>query len=246
MQEEIIIPKGAKRTLRDIFQLFVRDELIRPVMNKPFLRNGKVYATNTLSLIFIDEKDCDFDYFNEYQEDSPVVENVIPAPNTSVFLNMPFTEFERFRTEDELKGFGKDVSCTSCDGEGVVAWEFEDWEKEFDCPKCDGNGLQEKKQYRKTGNKTFSRSATVRLLNASFSISNFYNLAIVQNMNNEPVELIFQGEHNKGFLFKIGIFTILMMPVIEHEELDETDILRIYPEVEDTNFDLRLGQVIIS
>ncbi len=241
MQEETNV---AKPTLKDIFELFVRNELIHPVWNKPFCRNGKVYATDGKSLIMIDEKDCDFDYFNEFQDDAPIVENVIPEPNTSIFLNMPFSEFELFRNEDELKAFGENISCDTCDGDGVVEWEFEHWTKEFTCPKCDGDGLQEKVQYRKTGKKTFSLSAKVRLLNAMFSMINFYRLVQVQRMIGEPVELIFQGQHNTGFLFKIGICTILMMPIMRYESDDEKDILTIYPDVEHIDDDRRVYSTI--
>ncbi len=212
--------------LGDVFSMFVSKDYLRPAMCKPFVQNGKVYATDATMVIFIDEKDCDFEVKNEYQEKAPNVEAIVPIPNTSKIIYVQQSDFDKFKTEDELEYTGEEINCETCNGEGVVEWEFEHYTKDFDCPKCDGTGYKEEKQQRKTGNKIFG-VCRVKVGETYFDMKRFYKLIQVQKVIGGDIELIYSEKPNTIHSFKIGKCTILIMPCPIDDENDCDGVLNI-------------------
>lgn len=219
-------PTIGNTLLGDVFPLFCTSDKLRPAMQKPFVQNGIVYATDAFTVIFIDEKDCDFEFINEFNDKAPDVEKIVPIPNMSKILNIKQSDFDRFKTEDELEYTGEDVACETCNGDGEVEWEFEHWEKTFDCPKCDGTGFKEEKKQRKTGNKTFG-VCRVKLGDAYFDMKKFYKLIQVQKVFGTEIELIFSEKPNGIHSFKVGKAIVLLMPCPLENDDDCDGVLNI-------------------
>lgn len=217
---------NANTMLGDVFSLFCSTDKNRPAMNSPFIKNSVVYATDAATVIFIDENDCDFKFINEYQDKAPNVEAIIPIPNTSKILNIKQSDFDKFKTEDELEYTGEDIHCETCQGDGVVEWEFDHYTKDFDCPKCDGTGFKEEKQQRKTGEKTFG-VCRVKFNDTYFDMKKFYKLILVQKVFGGDIELIFSEKPNSIHSFKIGKATVLLMPCPLDNEDDCDGVLNI-------------------
>ena len=105
----------AKPMLCDVFSLFVADDDLRPVMKKPFEKDGFIVATNPYSLVKIENKFCgDFKTDNEYE--SLKISHLFHEHNQNEIIKISITDLEEFRTEKQLKEVGKDVKCSECDG----------------------------------------------------------------------------------------------------------------------------------
>lgn len=201
-----------KTSNEEIFNLFVKDDKdayceLRPFMLKPFEFNGKVYATDGFALISTDKKNIDFILDNEY-EPSRNTEEIIPHENISEIINIEqsLEWFERFKTEDE---FEKEY-CAECEGHGTTGClEIEKRIKYDICHRCDGDGYIEVK----TGNKIFSNHY-VKFKDSCISIKLFYKLIQVRDFTNKEIELIYYSEEKSAILFRVGIFNVLLMPVL--------------------------------
>ena len=197
--------------IKDIFNLFVSTDKLRPAMLSPFEINGKIYATNATVLIRCDKSHCDFEITNT--EKAPDCERVIPAPNMDVVLNIDRSIFDTYKTEDEWV----EIECDTCDGEGQVEWEFQNYTEDFDCPVCKGDGIKSK---HKTGNKIF-RDVGVKLNNSYINIPLFYKLIQIRDMLEEDIHLIYQENPTNPVLFKVGFCEILLMPYMHNYDNKE-------------------------
>jgi len=215
----------SKPLLGDVFSMFLSKDELRPVLQNPFIKSNKVCATDGYALVYIDEKDCFFDFTNEY-ENAPNIDAVVPTPNIHKKLNVCNSDFEKFKTEDEYKIVGEDIKCSECGGDGEVEWEYERWTKSFDCPKCDGDGLEYKSRSVLTGEKTFG-VCRVKIQDVYFDMAKFYRLIRVQDILQEDIVLVNSDTQSKGFLFKIGICHVLIMPCPLKDESDCEGVLNI-------------------
>lgn len=220
------IPACSKPLLSDVFSLFLSKDKLRPVLQNPFKNNGKVVATDAYTLIYVNENDCDFEFTNEYEENAPNVDAVIPVINISEKINVLKSDFDAFKIYDEYKNVGEDIKCSECEGEGEVEWEYERWTKTFDCPKCDGEGLEYKSRSIPTGNKTF-RVSRVKMKDTYFDMVKFYKLIQVQDVLGGDITLVNYENEKKGFLFKIGICYVLLMPCPLKNDDDCDGVLNI-------------------
>ena len=139
--------------LGDVFSLFCGTDNIRPDMHKPFELKGKIYATDSITLIRCDKSYCDFEINNP--ETPPDCERIMPDENCNKVLNIDKSIFDKYKNEPMYKYIGKDVECATCHGQGEVDWEFERHTKTFDCPACMGSGLSEEKKSVKIEEKKF-------------------------------------------------------------------------------------------
>jgi hypothetical protein len=197
--------------LSDIFNIFVSNDTMRPVLTKPFEFNNKIYATDAHVLIRINKSDCDFNV--EPQPNAPNCESVTPNENMNLLLSVNKTQFEEYKTEDEMVDVGEDIDCDTCDGDGEVEWEFEHYTNYFDCPVCDGSGYKETSTEIKTGNKTYG-NILIKIKDSYLHISKFSKLLEVQEKLNESIYLTHLSTPNKAVLFKVGICDVLIMPVM--------------------------------
>lgn len=195
----------------NIIKSFLRNDNYRPILNKPFEINGKIYATDSYCLIRVDKDKCDF--ILEPHDTPPNCESVVPSENINILIDVAKNDFEQYKTEDETSEIGDDIECDTCNGFGEVEWEFEHYTRDFDCPVCEGSGYSAESRTVKTGNKTYD-NYFVKVRNTYLDIHKFDKLLQVKELLNEPIYLIHESEPNKPVLFRVGIFEILIMPMI--------------------------------
>lgn len=193
----------------EAFNLFVSSDTLRTAWQKPFEINGNVYSTDGHSMIFCEKDICDFTINNPHTP--PNCESIIPKPNIHRIVDLQKSDFDVFKTEDELMFTGEDIECKTCDGHGEVEWEFQSYTMDADCPVCDGSGFDEVKKSIKTGNKTFSRFY-VNVLDVLVDFKYFNRLIKVSELLDSPIELIHLSDLRKGVLFRIGQVKVLLMP----------------------------------
>ncbi len=208
--------------LNEIFNSFVSKDMFKPVLNKPFEINDKIYATDSYSLIRINKKDCDFTV--QPVDSAPDCEAVIPIENMNQLLTIDKDFFEQYKTEDELTEIGENVECKICDGFGEVEWEFQHYTELFDCPVCKGECYTERIKSIKTGNKTFGKNL-VKIKDAYLDIKRFYQILEVKEKLGESLYLIHQSTPSKPLLFRVGICEIVIMPYMYNDNYDTKTII---------------------
>lgn len=219
-----------KTLIEQIFYMFCsKNDEMRPVINNPFELNGYVYATNAFILIRAKKKDVDFDA-SKNQHKAPNCEEVMPLHNTTSLLELDHGFLDQYKTADEVAYSGKDIDCPTCDGEGEVEWKFEDYRRDFECPVCNGSGYQTQKREYKTGNKTFG-DFRIKVDSLYIKINYLDILLKVGEMVNSGITL--KHYSTIYILFSVGIFEVLIMPVMHHEStccdgvIDISDKLKI-------------------
>jgi len=196
--------------LANVFSLFVGHDELRQEMHKPFEINGKVYATDAVTLVRCNKTECDFEIGTP--DIVPNCKGVIPIENCREIIKISREQFGPLETEDEYKYIGQDVECNTCYGDGVVEWEYQHWKDEFDCPSCNGSGCSQQKQRVKTGGKTFDHSL-VKVNDSYFDANIFYKLLKVRDILGGEIIMIHQLTELKPALFKVGVCEILLAPV---------------------------------
>jgi hypothetical protein len=205
--------------LLEVFSLFLGDDITRPVLQKPFEVNGKIYATDSYTLVRCDKSCCNIEITNTYTP--PNVENIIPTPNTNKILNIEKKIFEQYRTIDEIKTIEKETECKLCDGFGYVEWEFDSYTKEDECPVCEGDGIIIENKEMKNGNKGFGNSL-INLNGVYFKMDLFYKLIKTQDILGGDITLLYQSTTRHAVLFKVGECDVIIMPCL-YKDTDKVD-----------------------
>ena len=200
--------------LKEVFDIFCGTDPNRPVMLAPFVVEDKTYATDAYGLVRCDNDKIDFDFVNNHK---PLdVKAAMPKIHTSEIINIDL-DWHSLMTEDETIGDGNNVECGKCKGEGTcddtVYYKNKRYVVEYECPVCDGSGLEQEEKFTKTGNKTFKGTDLVKLKDAYFYAKNFYRLKKVKDILGAEVELISCNDTKRGFMFKVGVVEVLIMPM---------------------------------
>ena len=111
------------------------------IIDKPLLKDNKVFATNGKIAIYVNAEVCQCEYkrTEQFNIELPPVEQEreIPLLNLQkAYDSLPKVEQVEYDMED----------CNECDGTGTVEWKYidkkgETHHKDFDCPACDGYGF---------------------------------------------------------------------------------------------------------
>jgi len=210
--------------LWDAFALCFGNE--KPLFEKPFELNGKIYSTDGYTLLRCDKKDCGFEVVNPEIE-IPNCEAVIPTPNIEIPLKIDENIFEQYKTEIVYEFTGQDIKCETCNGYGEVEWEFQHYTKDFDCPKCDGLGLEQQKKKKPTDKKTFDNETFVKINEKYFNVKYFYRLIMIQKLIGGDIFLISNMENYKPALFKVGFCEYLIMPLVYSDFMGENKVIEI-------------------
>lgn len=208
--------KYNKEILDKIFNLFVGNDELRPVMHKPINVQDKfISATDAHTLIIVDKDLCDYETNNPYEENINVL-GVIPFETQDLKIDIEKIDFDAYKTADEYKVTEEEVECKACEGSGEVEVEFyhkRNYYIDVDCPVCDGTGIEEEEKKELTGNKTFPEKCFVRIDKAVFRIEFFDRILSVKKILQEnDISLISESLPNGAHCFKVGDFKILLMP----------------------------------
>ena len=129
----------------DLFGLFCDRWGSSKVLNRPFLIDNYVYATDGRKLIRVKSNMLENEY--HLDKDAP---KTIPMPENNRYIivsrQILYKTIEPFRTEEEGRTIVPSSVCTECDGEGSVTWGYTTkanngryWAK-HPCPICSGTG----------------------------------------------------------------------------------------------------------
>jgi hypothetical protein len=210
---------NGNNVLEAVFSLFYGNDVMRPVMLKPFVVGNNTYATDAYTLVRCSNDKIDFEFENK--ETLLNVEAVIPEINTSEIINIDSVDWIGLMNKDETIADGNDVVCGHCNGEGSCDDSFlyknKFYDFEYECPVCDGSGYEEEVRQIPTGNKTFGSNDMIKFKGAYFYANKFYKLKKVKDLIGGDVELTSYNT-NKGFLFRIGIVEILIMPCMVNSD----------------------------
>lgn len=220
-------------TLKQLFDLFLSDDDLRPAMKYPININKKIYATDAYSIIIIDESNCNFEFENPYSEKYPDVQAVIKEDNIQGCHLLINTEYlDQFKTKDEVILVSDSVLCGKCNGEGKLETDFRYkstyYSAEFECPVCDGSGVEKDAIYVKNGNKIFDKNnARIKIKDAYLDPVIFNKLLLAQLFLSAPIELLYYAGPHQSLKFKIAYCTFIIMATVVIEEKDFENIINI-------------------
>lgn len=157
-----------EETALKLLDLFVyrEDDGLRDEIRQPYLKDGRICATDTYSLIRISR-----DYFpNETFQQVKSYNIKWPAQKLPVKLplSMISRAIEQLPMVDVCIEEDETAACPECDGSGEVEWEYEDLSGEtyyhtFECPVCDGIGTVERTINKPTGEKERDKEYFVKI-----------------------------------------------------------------------------------
>lgn len=208
---------------KKLLDLFVdKENIFKPECEKPYRKDGYVYATNGKKLIKIRE-----DIIKGEYDTTDRMELDIPDSNCNYIIAAEDIEevLSTIEKVDEIIYVGHDVECPECGGEGTVTWKYtdrnwEDYELEEDCPVCDGSGYIEKEKHVKTGRVIPRLGAIVRVGKNNITADNLNVLLnAMRIIGVNEVSLIYQ----KGVLNHFRIdenISVILASNICHEEYE--------------------------
>jgi hypothetical protein len=200
-----------------LFESFVSTDDLRLNINNPFEFKDKVYATDGHKLIRCDKNLIDFNWSNSFtsQNAETLFENI----QHNRVVKQSIKSFNKLKTEDEFKKNGEDIECSECKGHGVVEWSYKGYNEDFDCPACGGSCYSFEGKNIKTGKKTFPKyECYAQIDRAFFDINVLYSIYEAQKVIGEEIIMINVCEETRTpAIFKIGVYELLIMPVINRE-----------------------------
>lgn len=204
--------------INKVLNLFVGDNEPKEWMNHPNEYQGNIYATNGAMIARISKDKTEKVY---PALDKASLSSVFPKPSTHKIIALQKSDFEKFKTADELNQIGLDIDCAECRGHGIVEWEYKKWQEDFDCPACHGKGYFDAEEVL-TGNKTFNADAEVWIGLNKFNMRMFYTLVEASEILNESIYLLNLDDYRASF--KIGDFEILIMGLMGSRATEENII----------------------
>ena len=209
-----------------VLNLFTdKDEDIRTEFKTPAIIGNKIYATDAYTLVCVDKKILpDFKSDNKnFPKSAPEIFPKKPNQSKFILLRDLETAIYGIPLIDEIIEDESGVEvCKECLGGGEVEWEYEKHTMDYDCPVCKGNGEIGEIKIIKTGNKVFDPQYKICLLDAIFRpdyIGRFIKVA--ELVNTDKIKLIYKTNPSKAFVFKIGDFSIAIMPERQADISDE-------------------------
>ena len=182
--------------------MFVGNDMYRPAMTKINSDNGFVYATNGHIAIKIEEGLCIKKY--EPVEGYPNVESILDGHKAIEEKTFSIEGLFHSIMKIEVCFKPERIKCGECEGNGNLICDH--CESEYECGKCCGDGEV-------NGDKlALSGESDIMFFGKKYNLGNFnkiINTAVFLGVKEITVS---NGEAN-GSIFKVGNFTILLMPL---------------------------------
>ncbi len=142
---------------KKLFKLFCSDKYI---IDKPRLKDDKVFATNGKITIYVNAEICQGKYekTEKFNVTLPSIKQELQIPLLNIlkaYDSLPKGEHEEYDVGD----------CNECHSTGFVKWQYTDkkgitYHEDFDCPVCDGLGFQKRNSRKVYGPE---KSAVIKL-----------------------------------------------------------------------------------
>lgn len=175
----------------ELLSLFsAEDEELRPWMNKPFLVDGCVCATDSHIYIRIKADALNGEY-------SQCERGRVNWPDVNCNYTVTAKAIDnvlcRLPQVPEFKTTGENIPCSECNGAGEVEWEYfsscgNTFHEDFACPVCDGSGYESIVKQEPTGStipdpdelisiaSTFLQSEYIQILRKAMEIIGISNV----------------------------------------------------------------------
>lgn len=109
----------------------------------PFLQNGYVYATDFHVLIRVHPRLSEVEYDENPKASSMSEPLCTDGMNSHIVKVSEISKLlQSIPKIEEMTAKRKSKKCEECGGEGMVEWEYKDYEEHFECPVCKGEGYQ--------------------------------------------------------------------------------------------------------
>lgn len=211
-----------------VLQLCVAQEDYRGWMTKPFVIGDKVYSTEA-HIMCICPKDKLGGEYESLESYDP--NNVLKFVDSQKIADKPVLTITRETLKEieskipKVEGYkevGKDVQCDSCEGDGVVEFEY-DYEgrtyyTEADCPICDGDGLREKVQKVKNGLMETDKEAMVKIWYSVFRFAMIEYIIEICNILDSDAVVINEFGDMKPLVVKVADVVLYVMSSFENND----------------------------
>lgn len=211
-----------------VFQLFISNDELRPLMCHPYKQGGKYYATDAHSMIILPIEKANLDY---PEQDKPISDAVVPK-ETTCNIEIKISDLEaKLIPEiiDEIIEEEKEDKCEECDGDGEVEFEYDatsknKWQSftmEADCPICEGAGTITETIKKPTGKKIPNPAKKYKMFEVGFMYEQLKRLIDACNLLGVETITKTYGTPTNANIFKCGDAVILIMPAMSYEVPEE-------------------------
>lgn len=226
---------------REILDLFVSKDELRPEMCKPFRQEDWAIATDGHSLVKIpfsllgEKSDVNFN------DKAPNALSVIPEPNRSDFFDALDLFGSIYEAKKEFAKIYKveEIECPDCKGTGMATFQLvgSDHETYFidsECPVCEEMGCYEQVTHIPTG-KIMKEEvyAVVEIEGVYFNANLIARIdSVAEILNERKVKRIYcdktpESGVRKAQLFRIGEVEMLFMPLAQTAK-SENNIITVF------------------
>lgn len=214
-----------------LFNLFVgSDADEKRDLSKPFINSGHYVASDASILIALPTDKAVIDEIKESEN----------TPNVSRVLNYKEDQNRTFDIKQLMKSIiieeideeiyvGEDVECDECEATGWVEWHYDSksgrtYDDNHDCPVCDGSGLSERAKKIKTGKSIANPRQRLILFDTILAYKYIKTLSEACEIIGTDQVTKVCGTARTGSVFKVGDFTIIIMPIVEDGYFKHQDI----------------------
>ena len=207
-----------------ILNLFVSTDEMRNWMQRPFVINSKIHATNGYALVAFDiiklKEPIDFGAYNEEKLTGVYpLEHNLDNTYTIDYLKECFKKVPLVEDFDKEE---KEDTCNECNGSGEVIFTYEDsklkdHEIDGECPMCDGFGKCTQTLEKPNGKMIEDFNSKCVIGNSLFFANKVKHIIEVADLLGvSEFKHVHQTTPSKQSLFKIGDVDLLLMPAMSN------------------------------
>ena len=217
--------KGKIKDEQSLLKIFFDPYQGREKIEKPFLSDGYVCATETHNMILINPDILE----NQYEDNGMHATKAIKPDN--VKITIPISRIEQAISECpkeiEYCTVIPEEPCSECNEEGSVLWEYTDshhhtHREMYECPICNGSGVESPAVRRPTGREVPSWDSNISIRGLIFRAIYIKNLLDAARHIGVDHILYTSSHRNAGNVFRISPDVMVIIMPIENVEAHAT------------------------
>lgn len=173
--------KGKIKDEQSLLKIFFDPYQGREKIEKPFLSDGYVCATETHNMILINPDVLE----NQYEENGMRVNKTIKPDNVKIVIPISMIEkaIAELPKQVEYCTIVPEEPCSECNEEGTVMWKYTDsnghtHRELYPCPICNGSGAESEAVRRPTGREVPSWDSNISIRGLIFRAIYIKNLLV--------------------------------------------------------------------
>ena len=207
----------------EILKLFINPSEIRDWLQKPFIINNKIIASDGFILCSFDKKNIsNTDQISVYPGEK--LNGVYPLKHTmkqTISVDLLKDCLKKVPSVDVFETTNKTTQCVECNGDGRVIFTYyadskpREYELKGDCPICDGSGDEVENISTPTGKKRLDYNYFGIIGESKFKAIKLQTIVeVAELLNEKSFNLVFQNHENGSSFFLIKDVELVMMPDI--------------------------------